>query len=438
MICSALLYTLAAAPAFAQTPAGTAFTYQGRLTENGVPANGAYDLRFRMFDTATGGTPIGAEWLVGASQVSEGLITTIVDFGSDAITGAARWMEIAVRDAGAVQYVTLSPRQPIMPAPCTQIALNTAQWKTVNGCVTNAQTGQFVGVRRATPINSTEVFGIQAPATSSYGGMYVRTDGVSGVPFYGYSNGVQSAWTSFDGEIGSWHVNNGANHLTVTDTGRVGIGTISPAARLDISGSGQPDALFATNTGAGRAAHFHMPAGSSGNALYGVTYGTGRAATFESHAVNSTPAVTVVKNAGTAIKSNGDIEVDGALRGKCGNSVARLTSIANARFRNVGGPLTLQSASPNVQVVSAAGYTQVWIDDDAPPSSWIILATNSFEYPTTPGTYDDLEIHVTDNDEQKIIWLRAECYDWHTDPASCFEGDPAPGEVHVNLVVYRP
>jgi len=31
---------------------GTAFTYQGRLTDGGSPANGGYDLRFSIYDAS--------------------------------------------------------------------------------------------------------------------------------------------------------------------------------------------------------------------------------------------------------------------------------------------------------------------------------------------------------------------------------------------------
>src|SRR5258706_351256 len=41
--------------AFAQS---TAFTYQGRLTDNGSPANGNYDLQFTVRDSASGGNLI--------------------------------------------------------------------------------------------------------------------------------------------------------------------------------------------------------------------------------------------------------------------------------------------------------------------------------------------------------------------------------------------
>ena len=48
-----------AAPRFhPQAQGGTAFTYQGKLTENGSPANGEYDFRFGLYGAASGGTPL--------------------------------------------------------------------------------------------------------------------------------------------------------------------------------------------------------------------------------------------------------------------------------------------------------------------------------------------------------------------------------------------
>ena len=40
-------------PSFAQ---GTAFTYQGRLQNNGSPANGSYNLTLSLFNVSRGGT----------------------------------------------------------------------------------------------------------------------------------------------------------------------------------------------------------------------------------------------------------------------------------------------------------------------------------------------------------------------------------------------
>ncbi|HSH05766.1 MAG TPA: hypothetical protein VLL52_24830, partial [Anaerolineae bacterium] len=40
-------------------PVGSGFTYQGELNVMGAPANGTYDITFRLYDSVTGGTQIG-------------------------------------------------------------------------------------------------------------------------------------------------------------------------------------------------------------------------------------------------------------------------------------------------------------------------------------------------------------------------------------------
>jgi hypothetical protein len=49
LLAAALLWGTAAQVASADTPLTTAFTYQGLLKQNGVPANGEVDLKFRLF-----------------------------------------------------------------------------------------------------------------------------------------------------------------------------------------------------------------------------------------------------------------------------------------------------------------------------------------------------------------------------------------------------
>src|SRR5260221_13689041 len=97
---------------------GTAFTYQGRLTDGGNPANGAYDLRFILYTADVGGSQRGPILTNTAPSVNNGLFTVQLDFGAY-FPGADRWLEIGVRtnrSAGAV--APLNPRQPLTPAPC--------------------------------------------------------------------------------------------------------------------------------------------------------------------------------------------------------------------------------------------------------------------------------------------------------------------------------
>src|ERR1019366_6821776 len=73
---------------------GTAFTYQGRLNNNGAPANGAYDFRFRMFDAITNGLTSGGVITLDSVGVSNGLFTVALGFNSSIFDGTPRWLEI--------------------------------------------------------------------------------------------------------------------------------------------------------------------------------------------------------------------------------------------------------------------------------------------------------------------------------------------------------
>src|SRR5262249_10089696 len=100
---------------------GTAFTYQGKLTDSGNLANGQYDLQFKLFDTATVGTGTqqGSTVAVSNVTVTNGIFTVSLDFGVCAacFNGAARFLEIAVRPTGGGSFITLTPRQPITSTP---------------------------------------------------------------------------------------------------------------------------------------------------------------------------------------------------------------------------------------------------------------------------------------------------------------------------------
>ncbi|MFK7958704.1 MAG: hypothetical protein AB8B96_21605, partial [Lysobacterales bacterium] len=116
---SALIGLFLALPAIEAmaAPAGTGFTYQGRLASSGQAASGTFDFQFRLFDAAAlRGVPQSEE-IEQSLLVTEGIFTTELDFGADAFVGEARWLEVRVRAAGEPQFVTLSPRQAVTAAP---------------------------------------------------------------------------------------------------------------------------------------------------------------------------------------------------------------------------------------------------------------------------------------------------------------------------------
>src|SRR3954471_14701618 len=97
---------------------GTAFTYQGRLSDNGNPATGNYDLRFALYDSATAGSAVGQPLTNSLVAVNNGLLTVPLDFGAGVFTGPGRWLEISVRTNGSVgSYSALNPRQLVAASP---------------------------------------------------------------------------------------------------------------------------------------------------------------------------------------------------------------------------------------------------------------------------------------------------------------------------------
>jgi len=106
------------------TPAQTtAFTYQGRLLDNNLPATASYDLLFRLWDSEIDGGGFGVVTHQDV-PVSNGIFTVVLDFGN-LFTGPERWLEISIRPAGTTdQYLTLSGRQRLTSAPYAIKSLN--------------------------------------------------------------------------------------------------------------------------------------------------------------------------------------------------------------------------------------------------------------------------------------------------------------------------
>jgi hypothetical protein len=135
------------------TDPGTSFTYQGRLQQNGLPADGTYDLSFELFADDAGTSSLGA---ICSNDVAviDGLFTLQLDFGSGVYSGGDRWLEISARadvgdacEANTGTYTTLSPLQKITPSPQAQYAVeagsviggvNDADADPTNELITNA------------------------------------------------------------------------------------------------------------------------------------------------------------------------------------------------------------------------------------------------------------------------------------------------------------
>ena len=60
----------------------TTFTYQGSLANNGSAANGAYSMRFKLFDALAGGSQVGSTVTFVSQSVADGLFAVELDFGA--------------------------------------------------------------------------------------------------------------------------------------------------------------------------------------------------------------------------------------------------------------------------------------------------------------------------------------------------------------------
>jgi hypothetical protein len=100
-----------------QASLGTAFTYQGLLTDGGSPAEGEYDFQFTLHDDPTANTPVAGPLTIEDHQVEQGLFTVQLDF-DQVFRGTASYLEIEVRPGtGAGAYTTLAPRHELTPVP---------------------------------------------------------------------------------------------------------------------------------------------------------------------------------------------------------------------------------------------------------------------------------------------------------------------------------
>jgi hypothetical protein len=113
-------------------PLGTALTYQGRLTDGGAPANGTYDLEFKLYEALSGGSPVGSTVTLGEVTVTNGLFTVQLDFGN-VFDGTALYLDVGVRPGASVgAYTPLTPRQQLTAAPYALYA-SKSPWSGLTG-----------------------------------------------------------------------------------------------------------------------------------------------------------------------------------------------------------------------------------------------------------------------------------------------------------------
>lgn len=244
---------------------GTAFTYQGRLTDSDNPADGVFDMQFKLFDTPTTGTgaPQGSTITNPTVQVTNGVFAVELDFGAGVFTGAARFLEIGIRPAGSADpYTVLSPRQALTSAPYAIRSNVAVSADALSGacvsCVTSGQIQSVAGgaVTGAIPVASVPAGSasyIQNTATEQAGANFnISGDGAVGGRL---SASIVNALTRYDigglrmlaasGPFSSATINLSASNTFVGES--AGLNT-APAAALT-SSTGKLNSFFGADAG---------------------------------------------------------------------------------------------------------------------------------------------------------------------------------------------
>jgi hypothetical protein len=216
----------------------TTFTYQGQLNDNGAPANGNYDMQFKLYDALTAGNQIGSTLTQPSVQATNGAFTAQLDFGAPAFPGGTRFLEVRVRKAGTTAAYTVQPRTQITSTPYAIRALSAASADaSAAGTISATSIATGAGTPHSLPlhVNGTSWFqGDTTPLPGSVGkGVAIGyTSADAGYVFaYDYTTGTPKS-LMLNGPGGDVVV--GSGNLLVG--GKVGIGTSVPASLLQISG----------------------------------------------------------------------------------------------------------------------------------------------------------------------------------------------------------
>jgi len=228
-------------------PLSPAFVYQGQLKQNGAPVDATCDMQFVLWSAENGGIPIAGPLTETGVSVQNGLFSVSLDFGVSGFDGDARWLAVDVRcPSGSGGYTSLSPRQPLTATP---YALET------RGVFVDS--AKQVGIGTVTPGARLEVADNQAVVRVNSAGLNgsvldlhnTNKDPSSlGWIDFSHTSGtfgrISYSWSGMD--FGS----PGSISLRITPTGNVGIGTLTPGAKLDVSAFGLT-AVNGTSNGIG-------------------------------------------------------------------------------------------------------------------------------------------------------------------------------------------
>jgi trimeric autotransporter adhesin len=323
--------------AFAQT---TAFSYQGQLQNNGSPASGAYDFRFRLAADPLGNNYVGSPFVTNGISVANGLFVTAIDFGVGPFGGSNYWLEVDVRTNGASGYTALTPLPALTSVPYALFA-NTAG--NLNGPVSAGQLSGTVSSANVSGTYSNPV-AFNNPS-NSFSGNGAGLANVSAAALGGL--GASSFWqTGGNGGTAA-----GMQFLGTTDDQALEIHVNNlRALRLE------PILNDGTHSN-----EVNVIAGSSfnfvGAGVSGATVGGGGSGNFTTNDVNSVTANFGTVAGGYGNTASGDATVGGGYQNTAGGYSA---TVGGGVYNTASGDVSF-AAGYNAQALNNGSF--VWADD---------------------------------------------------------------------------
>lgn len=266
--------------AAAQTPLGTTFTYQGRLTDGGQPASGAHDLKFTLYDALTGGNVVGAAVCADNVPLADGLFTVSLDFGSSAFSGDERFLEIQVRAdtglgcANATGFIALTPRQALTATPDALFSRNAGQLDGLDSTaflqsipvpLTLSGTSATHIIRGENSSNTGQTSGVAGVSTGTGGGLGVLGQQRGGAGFFPSAGaGVFGTSNSGVGAAGFSNTGDGMYAVTFAASGVTHGLTAESRSTSGIGVKGKTTATSGTTYGL-----FGQSDSTSGRGVYG-------------------------------------------------------------------------------------------------------------------------------------------------------------------------
>lgn len=178
---------------------GTSFSYQGHLLVGGTDANGSYDFRLTVYNSATNGLAVSEPFATNAVAVTSGRFGLLPDFGS-VFNGNALWLDVEVRTNGATAYSALQPREFLSPAAQALFAVQAG----------SAGYAATAGSASSIPLAALPNIVLTDPAAFDPAGSAAKaTNGLAAalmvLPWPGWTNGVLVAGASDPGADGAYY-----------------------------------------------------------------------------------------------------------------------------------------------------------------------------------------------------------------------------------------